>query len=379
MTVIESQRHRFDIPREIHYLNCGYMSPLARQVLVAMHDGAKLKSRPWAYTAPDFFTYPEALRGRFASVLGCAADDVAIVPSASYGLAIAARNISLAAGQDIVLLAEQFPSNVYAWRARAQAAGARVLTVERDADRDWTPAVLDAIGSDTGVVAVPNCHWADGAVIDLVAVGAACRRQGAALVLDLTQSLGAMPFDIEKVQPDFVVAAAYKWLFGPYGSGLLYAAPKHHGGEPIEYTWLNRARAEDFARLVDYRDDYQTGARRFDMGEKSNPPLLMGAAAGIDLVLEWGIERIAATLAAKTDVIAVEARRIGLRVLERPLRAPHFVGLGFPAGTPAGLVERLAQASVFASLRGDSLRVTPHLYNDEHDIDALLSVLRSVV
>jgi len=281
MPVIANQRHRFDIPPHIHYLNSGYMTPLAREVRAAMDAGALLKSSPWSYRAADFFTYPEALRGRFAGVLGCATDEVAIVPSASYGLAIAAKNVPLAARQDVVVLAEQFPSNVYAWRARAREVGARIVTVHREQNDDWTPALLRAIGPDTGVVAVPHCHWADGAMVDLVAVGAACRRQGAALVLDLTQSLGAMPFDIAAVQPDFVAAAAYKWLLGPYGCGLLYAAPWHHRGEPIEYTWLNRAQADDFARLVDYRDDYQFGARRFDMGEKSNPPLLMAASDSI--------------------------------------------------------------------------------------------------
>jgi selenocysteine lyase/cysteine desulfurase len=378
MSTIPNQRHRFAMPRGVHYLNCAYMAPLANDVLAAMHAGAALKASPWTYRPADFFRYPEALRARFAAMIGGHADDVAIVPSASYGLAVAAANLPLAAGQRVVVLADQFPSNYYVWREKAKAAGARVVTARRDAGAAWTSAVLDAIDADTAIVAVPNCHWADGHLVDLVAVGAACRRIGAALVLDLTQSLGALPFDVGAVAPDFLVAATYKWLMGPYGCAMLYAAPKYHGGTPIEQAWINRAGAEDFARLVDYTDDFQPGARRFDMGEKANPTLLMGASAAIDMLCDWGIADIAATLGEKTGRIAAAARDLGLATPDAAVRAPHFLGLGFPGGLPAGLVERLAEANVFVSVRGDSLRVTPHLYNDEADTEQLLAVLRTL-
>lgn len=375
MTMISCQRDRFDMPREVAYLNCAYMSPLAREVSAAIAAGAALKARPWGYKPADFFGYPEALRQRFAALIGGSPDDVAIVPSASYGLAVAAKNIPLAKGQDIVVLADQFPSNVYVWRERAAEADARIVTVERGNHGAWTGAVLNAIGPDTGIVAVPNCHWADGGLVDLVAVGAACRDAGAALVLDLTQSLGALPFDVAAVQPDFMAAACYKWMMGPYGTGMLYAAPRYHGGQPIEYNWINRAGAEDFARLVDYRDDYQPGARRFDMGEKSNPPLLTGAAAGVDMLLEWRIGNISETLGARNLALANAARRIGLTTPEPGDRAPHFLALGFPGGVPAGLPERLAAENVHVSVRGSALRVTPHLYNDDTDCERLIAVL----
>jgi selenocysteine lyase/cysteine desulfurase len=235
--------------------------------------------------------------------------------------------------------------------------------------------VLETIGPDTGIVAVPHCHWADGRVVDLVAVGARCREFGAALVLDLTQSLGAMPLDFAAVDPDFAVAACYKWLMGPYGTGMLYVAPRHHGGRPIEHNWINRAGSEDFARLVDYQEDFQPGARRFDMGEKSNPPLLMGASAGLDYLMEFGVEAIAQTLAAKSEAIAAQAAGLGMEAAPVGMRAPHFLSLGFGAGAPEGLTERLAAHNVHVSLRGQSLRVTPHLYNDAADAEALIAAL----
>jgi selenocysteine lyase/cysteine desulfurase len=351
------------------------MSPLAIEVSEAISRGAALKSTPWTYKPSDFFAYPEAFRARAATLMGSTPNDIAIVPSASYGLAIAAKNIPLCAGQQIIVLTDQFPSNLYIWRERAAETGAEVVTVNRDADADWTQAVLDAIGDNTAIVAVPNCHWADGRLVDLIAVGKKCRAVGSALVLDLTQSLGALPFDVDAVQPDFAVAACYKWLMGPYGTGLLYVAKQHQQGKSIEQSWINRAGAEDFARLVDYRDDFQPGARRFDMGEKSNPPLLMGATAAFDMLLDWGVENIAETLAAKTLAIADAARAIGLTAPSPDIRAPHFLALGFPDEVPTGLTDRLAAENVFVSLRGQSLRVTPHVYNNDGDAEKLISVL----
>jgi selenocysteine lyase/cysteine desulfurase len=375
MPIIPCQRDRFSIPTDIHYLNCAYMSPLSHAVLAAMEEGGRRKAAPWTYRPQDFFTVCEEFRAKAAAIAGAAADNIAIVPSASYGLAIAARNLAVAKGQDIVVLADQFPSNIYIWREKAVEAGGRMVTVQRDAQAAWTEAVLAAIGPNTAIVALPHCHWADGRVVDLEAVGAKCRAHGAALVLDLTQSLGAMPIDLAAVQPDFAVAACYKWLMGPYGTGMLYVDPKHHGGRSIEESWINRAGADDFARLVDYRDDYQPGARRFDMGEKSNPPLLLGAGAGIDFLLEFGVEAIAETLGVHTTALADAASGIGLTSAPVGTRAPHFLSLSFPDGVPDGLTDRLAAANVFASLRSTSLRVTPHVYNQAADWERLVEAL----
>ena len=366
------------MPHDIHYLNCAYMSPIADTVREAIAKGAARKERPWTFQTSEYFSYCEGFRDRAAALIGTDANSVAIIPSASYGLAVAARNLPLKAGQSIIVLADQFPSNVYVWRERANETGARIVTVCRDHNASWTGAVLDAINADTAIVAVPHCHWADGRMVDLMAVGKACRAVGAALVLDLTQSLGAMPFDVEQVQPDFAIAACYKWLMGPYGIGMMYVAPKYHGGHPIEHSWINRAGSEDFARLVDYRDEFQPGARRFDMGEKSNPPLLAGASAAIDMLLGWGVEAIAETLATKTESIAAWAKEIGILATSIGIRAPHFLALGFARNVPDDLMERLAANNVFVSKRGKSLRVTPHIYNDDDDAMRLLDVLKRI-
>jgi selenocysteine lyase/cysteine desulfurase len=375
--MIPCQRHLFDIPDDVAYLNCAYMSPIPLATRDAGRRGVKAKVQPWTLEGDAFFTDCERGRALFAQLIGASADDIAIVPAVSYGMAQAAENLSLKPGGRVLVLADQFPSNLYPWRALAERSSGEVVTVPRPADDDWTAAILAAIDERVGIVALPNCHWTDGGLLDLVRVGERVRAVGAALVLDLTQSLGALPFDVGAVRPDFMVCACYKWLLGPYSVGFLYVAPKHQGGRPIELGPWSRLHAEDGARRLDYIEDWQSGARRYDMGERSNFTLLPMAIASLEQLIAWQPAVIARTLAAGTTDIAKRAATLGLGSAR--LRAGHFIGLRFPKGTPTGLAERLAKEKIYVSLRGPSLRVTPHLYNRPDEIDRLFAVLGAMI
>jgi selenocysteine lyase/cysteine desulfurase len=377
--LIPSQRHLFDLPADVAYLNCAYMSPLLKRAAEVGAEAVGRKCQPWRISARDFFTESERARALFAQLLGARADDIALVPAASYGLAIAAANLPVSPGERILVLAEQFPSNVYTWRALAAHTGAEVVTIERPADGDWTRALLARLDQRVAIAALPHCHWIEGGLLDLAAIGARCREVGSALVVDATQSLGALPLDLAAVRPDYLVCPGYKWLLGPYSLGYLYVAPAHQGGRPLEQNWIARAGSEDFARLIDYQEPYQPGARRFDVGERSNFALVPVSMVGLEQLLAWGVDRIAATLAAKTATIAERAAGLGLAALPAHLRAGHYLGLRFLEGAPDGLPERLAEEQVYVSVRGDSLRLTPHLYNDDADIDRLFAVLQAVL
>lgn len=372
---IPCQRELFDIPDDIAWLNCAYMSPLMRPAVAAGAIGMRGKARPWTVTAADFFSGPEEARALFARIVNAGSDEIAIVPSVSYAMAVAARNLAAPAGSRILLLAEQFPSNVYAWRELAARTGARIETVPRPAGDDWTGAILEAIGPDVSIAALPNIHWTDGGLIDLERIGAALRGVGAALAVDISQSGGALPIDVRRVRPDFLACATYKWLLGPYSLGFLYIDPKYHGGEPLEHNWIARAGSEDFAGLVNYRDDFQPGARRFDVGETANFALIPQATAALRRILDWGVANIQATLSARNDAIAARARSLGIDSVSQGLRAGHYLGLRFQGGVPEGLPERLAAAKVYVSVRGQSMRITPHLYNTDADIDRLIAEL----
>jgi selenocysteine lyase/cysteine desulfurase len=256
---LASQRHLFEIPDDVAFLNCAYISPLPRASLFAGDRGLRRKAQPWTVAA-DFFTTSETVRRLFADLINADADDVAFAPAVSYGMAQAAHNIPIRRTQRIVTLSEQFPSNVYPWMDLAERSGAAFVSVPRPGDDDWTSALLSFIDRSTGIVAVPQCHWTDGGLIDLEAIAAACRRVGAALCVDATQSVGALPFDVKRIDPDFVGVASYKWLLGPYSLGFLYVAPRWQRGRPIEHNWIAREGSEDFAGLVNYSHDFQSGA-----------------------------------------------------------------------------------------------------------------------
>ncbi|TFH49625.1 MAG: aminotransferase class V-fold PLP-dependent enzyme [Lysobacterales bacterium] len=315
----------------------------------------------------------------FARLINAKDDDVAIIPAASYGVSVAARNLRLTRGQTVVVLAEQFPSNIYAWRESAGQAGASVLSVERPGHGDLSRAVLEKLDERTAIVALPNCHWADGALLDLQSIGQRCRELGASLVLDVTQSAGVMPLDVSLIQPDFLIAACYKWLLGPYSIGFLYAAPHRQDGLPIEFNWRARLGSDNFAGLVNYEDTYLPGARRFDVGECANFHTMPAVIAALQQILDWGVPAIAETLATRTADLAERAASLGLESLNAKQRAGHFLGLRFAQGIPVRLLEELKKTNVYVSVRGNSLRITPHLYNNDADVDRLMHAMKRAI
>ena len=376
--MLPCQRHLFDIPDDVAYLNCAYMSPLMKPALEAGTAGLARKAHPWEVTPDKFFTGSDEFRTAAAQLIDSSADDVAIVPSASYGIATAARNLPVKKGQSILVLAEQFPSNYYSWLRQAEETGASLKVVAWPEDNDWTATVLNSLTADVAIAALPHVQWTSGGRLDLVRIGEACRKLGAALVLDLTQSLGALPFSVRDVQPDFAVAASYKWMLGPYSVGLLYVAPKWQGGMPLEENWIQRANARDFSSLILYTENYDKGARRFDMGERSNFALLPAAVRAMKQLLEWEVAQISETTGALNRQLAEAAADMGFFAPVEPLRAPHYLALRRKAAIPKELPEMLASEKVFVSVRGSSIRVTPNVYNTAEDCERLIACLRRI-
>jgi selenocysteine lyase/cysteine desulfurase len=373
------QRHLFDLPDEVAYLNCAYMGPFSKAVLSAGVDSLSRKARPWKIEPSDFFTPLEAARGLFGQLIGGDAQGVAMVPSVSYGMAIAAANLPLPRAGNIVVLAEQFPSNIYVWRQLALDNSAEVRTVPRPEDDDWTRVVLEAMNDKTAIVAVPHCHWTDGTLVDLRQIGQRARELDAALVIDGCQSIGALPLDVGVVQPDFLVTASYKWLLGPYSHGFLWVAPRWRQGRSLEHNWIARSNAEDFAALTRYTDTFAEGARRFDVGEVSNFAILPLAIAALEQTLQWGVDEVQATIKILTQRIATRARELGLRVAAEDRRAGHMIGLRLGDRDPLHLAASLKAERIHVSVRGTSIRVSPHVYNSDQDVDRFLQVLEAAL
>lgn len=371
--VIPHQKQLFSIPEGVTYMNCANMAPFLHAVEEAGIRAIVQRRHPWTISADQWFEPAEELRSLFARLIGAEKDHVALIPSASYGLAIAQRNMNLRPGQTIVILDQQYPSNVYAWQELAAVSGAVIGTVKREGGESWAEAILRTMDDRTGLVAIPNCHWTDGSFIDLELVSRKVREVGARLVIDASQSLGAYPLDVRKIQPDFVVAVGYKWLLGPYNLGYLYAAPAYHSeGSPIEWSWMVKEGSDDFTRLVDYTEDYKPGARRFDAGEFASFIHIPMAKAALEQILAWGVENIHETLSVLTRTIVQQAGEVGLEVAPGE-SVGHMIGVRMPQERIAGLQKKLAENKIYISFRGSNMRIAPHLYNDMGDVERLFA------
>jgi selenocysteine lyase/cysteine desulfurase len=368
------QRELFDIPDDVAYFNCASLAPQLKAAGEAARAALTRRARPWRIRGEDWFTEAEERRTLFARLAGVDADGVALVPATSYGLAVAAANLTARPGQRVLVLADDYPSNYYTWQRFAQRTGATVVPVDRRDGQTWAEAVLEALDERTAVAAVLAAHWTDGGTVDLAAIGSRARAVGAALVVDASQALGAMPLDLAAVQPDYLVTVGYKWLLGPFALGYLYVAERHRDGVPLEENWISRLGSEDFAGLVGYQDSYQPGARRFDVGQRTHFETTPMAVVALRQLLDWGVPRIAATLAQTTDRIEQEAGAVGLTLTARD-RGPHMLGISLPGPARQRMGSALAEAGVFAGVRGSSLRISPHLWTTERDIDRLVGAL----
>jgi selenocysteine lyase/cysteine desulfurase len=346
-----------------------------RSVRAAGEAALERRGTPWQIRSEDWFEDVERLRGLFGQLLGDDSEGVALIPATSYGMAIAAANLEAGPGQRVVVLDEEYPSGIYTWREFTGRTGSELHTVRRERGQRWTDAILAALDERAAIVSVPNVHWTNGALVELGPVAERAHELGAALVLDLSQSLGAMPIDVAEVRPDFLISVGYKWLLGPLGVAYMWVAEQHRGGQPIEHNWIVREGADDFAGLVEYTDRLQPGARRFDVGARSNFVLTPMAIAALEQVLEWTVPRIGAELAEKTAAIEKGAVARDLSAVPATERGPHIVGIEVPGEQRLAIVEELVAREVHVGPRSTWLRVSPHLHTTDGDIDQLFAAL----
>ena len=377
---LSCQKAAFSLPDDHHYLNCAYMGPLPRVAEEAGIVGLRKKRFPQVVQVSDFFEPVQELKDRFAGLIGAeSGESVAVIPSVSYGLAAVTGNTELGPGRNVVLMHEQFPANVYPWRRLAEDQGGEIRVVEPEEGcrgQGWTERVLDVIDEDTVAVAMGTVHWTDGTRYDLPAVRARTREVGAAFILDGSQSVGAAPIDVSSLQPDALICAGYKWLLGPYTVSMAYFGDRYLSGRPVEETWIARKGSEDFRALVDYQDEYQPGAVRFDMGQRSNFALVPALSASLGLLLEWGPEAITDYCRRLFSDALERVELFGVEIEEERWRSAHLFGLRLPPDASLDRVKAAFQAHrVGVSYRGASVRVSPNVYNTEDDVAAFLAAL----
>jgi selenocysteine lyase/cysteine desulfurase len=377
--MLASQRALFEMPRQICYLNSASYSPLPLRTQEAARAAVGRKATPWTLDAGFANQQHERARAAAARLIHADPADIALIPSVSYGVATAAKLLTIEHGTRVIVLEDDHSSPVLEWQSRAAAQDFTVETVSRPGDGDWTAAVLAAIersgAPPVGLASISSVHWSDGGLIDIEQVGAALRRRGAALLVDATHSAGVLAMDVRRLDPDFVIFPTYKWLLGPYGRAFLYIARRHQGGIPLEQTSFGRrdVRAENEVYFADLR--YTVDAGRFDMGERDHFISMEMASIGMEMMAQWGAEAVMQRLAMLTERIAEGVRDLGVDVPEPRVRAPHILSLGFRDGMPADLVAELASQDVYVAARLGRLRISPHVFNDEEDADRFVSTL----
>ena len=379
--MLSCQRDKFDIPTDVHYLNCAYQAPLMHSVVSVGTKALVRRQKPYLDTPEIFFAPQEELKRRFALLIGTSDHErIAVIPSVSYGMANAASNIALASGDNVVITAEQFPSNFYAWSERCKQAGAELRVIsEPDSGQSWSEAIMASIDLRTRVVTMGTVHWTDGTKFDIATISEVARAHEALVVIDGTQSIGALPFDFDSVRPDALICSGYKWLLGNYSLCLGYYGPYFDDKAPIENNWITRKNSDDFQNLVNYQDAYRPKAYRFTVGQPSHFVLLPMLTESIGQLLEWtpaGIQEYCRQL---LHPYLSTWRDMGFRLPAPVEMCAHLFGIRIPSGLSSSeVVPILRRHNVHVSFRGNALRVSLHLWNTPQDLDALTAVLDEI-
>ena len=381
---MKCQRNKFMLSRKEAYLNCAYMSPLLKKVENAGKQGISLKRRPNKISANDFFRDTDKIRHHFSELINCDQHDrIVTIPSVSYAMANITHNIKITKGENIVVAGDQFPSNIYPWMRLCDETGATLKIISspdtlQNRGLKWNSEILSSIDKNTRLVAISHVHWADGTFFDLVNMRRITKEIGALLVIDGTQSVGALPFDVKEINPDALVCAAYKWLLGPYSIGLAYFGKAFDVGIPIEENWINRHNSEDFANLVNYNKDYRKGALRYEVGEHSNFILTPMLLASIKQIKQWGPENIQAYCRKLISEPIVELRNLGLFIEKDDQRSAHLFGVKISSERQEALKKSFKKNRVNVSFRGDFVRVSPNVYNDEMDMKRFVNSFKQI-
>ncbi len=380
MNLLTCQKNLFDLDDEVTYLNLAYMSPLLKSVARAGVNAVNQKLKPWQVYPVDFFSQVDKAKHLFSRLINShESQRVAIIPSISYGITNAARNIQFNKGDQIILLDKQFPSNVFPWQDLAKEKDLKIdmIPVPESTTRgaDWNAEILNTIQSNTKVVSIEHVHWTDGTKFDLEAISKKAKSVGALLIIDATQSIGNLRLDQSKIQADVIVATGYKSLLGPYAIGFAYYNSYFDNGMPIENNWINKSNSENFEGLLNYEQEYKPQANRYSMGEQSQFIHMPMQVQALEQILEWGVENIQAYSKSILDPILPLLHQKKIWIENEMHRSNHLFGLKPSKKIDQTLKQRIRDENIFVSYRDSSIRVSTHLYNDRADLEKLIDIL----
>ena len=383
---LKNQTQNFKIPDNITYLNTASQSPIFNSVYEAGLKGLMQKSQPYSITVSDYFEPVTELKKLFAKLIDASDyNRIASIPSVSYGMATVANNIILKPEDEILVVDEQFPSNIYSWQKLAEKYGATLRliampTAKVNRVRDWNANILDAISNHTAVVAMGNIHWSNGSLFDLKAIREKSKQHNALLIIDGSQTVGAFPFSINDIQPDALICAGYKWLFGPYGCAYAYFGSYFDSGEPIEENWSNRLDSENFAGLTNYQSEYKPLANRYAVGESGNFIYVQMQIAALKQIIEWTPKAIQDYCKSISEKAVIELQNLGCYVEEAESRTHHLFGVEIPKNLDINLLKtEMKKRNIYVSFRGRYVRLSCHVFNTEKHFEAFVSCVSYVL
>ncbi|MCB0382881.1 MAG: aminotransferase class V-fold PLP-dependent enzyme [Psychroserpens sp.] len=383
---MQHQKHLFDIPEDITYLNIASLSPSFKAVEKAGIDAVRQKSRPYTIPVSDFFDPVTELKSLFAQLIDTNEPErVVTIPSVSYGMATVTNNIKLNPNDEILVIEEQFPSNIYAWQHLAERYNAKIVTVKNPKTttsngRQWNLDILEAITPKTAVVALGQIHWSNGTIFDLKAIRTKTKANKALLIVDGSQTIGAFPFSIQDIQPDALICAGYKWLFGPYGCAYAYYGSYFDHGVPIENNWSNRLNSENLAGLTNYESQYKPFANRYAVGESGNFIYVKMQIEALKQIINWTPEMVQNYCKSISYEASQELSDLGCQIENETYRTHHLFGVKLPDSIDIKqLKAALQKQSIFVSFRGEYIRISCHLYNTKADFDTLVTCIKSVL
>jgi selenocysteine lyase/cysteine desulfurase len=290
-----------------------------------------------------------------------------------------AYGLSWKPGDEVITAQGEFPLQYTTWRPMEKREGI-TLKIVAPSDRFISADdLIAALSPKTRLVSVSMVRFDDGSMIDAARLAAACHAQGALLLLDASQGCGATPMNVTELSVDFIVCAGYKWLLSPYGTGFFWAKSEHIANmRPGPYYWTAAEGASHFASMVMPNPKMAAGARRWDSAETASYFNLSAMVISLELVLRIKPETVAAHNRALMELMferLPKDRCVPASPLDPARRGPYACFAARTAEKTAALYEKLRANNVFVSLREGNLRISPHLFNSERDIDKLIAVV----
>ena len=371
------RRRDFSLDDGIVYLNCANLGPIPRVAVEATRRALDLKTNPHLIDDRSFYAVPDDFRRAVAQLVGAAPSDIAVTDSTTFGIMLVVNGLDWQAGDQVAITARNFPANRFPWQW-LERRGVEVVEVPDDPEIPEVERFAAALTPRTRVVSLEWVSYRTGLRRDLAGVGALCRERGVLFVVDGTQGVGGLHFDLAATPCDLLVCSSYKWLLGPVGVGFAYVPPATAERlVPYNVNWFRVAGAEDFSRLAECELELVPGASRFDKNAPASFIDLAGAIASADYLAEVTPRAVEEHVRGLLDRL-VEGLPAGYRALGslQPERRSNI--LCFAAATPEGTrgaYERLRAAGVIVSLRDGAIRVSPGIYNNEEEIERVLALL----